>query len=330
MATPRETLKYYFRKYALPTEQQFAELIDAFVHKDEDILTQEKIDGLISELAGKVSKETFESFKTEIQNLVTEAGGGYDSLAERMSTMEDNVSGHETRIKTLEDAPKGNFVERCPDLDAYTEAEDGKIVMYDGETNEKYHRGWFYERKEGEKTIPAGNWVLEFTTVNKYNQDDIAAEVDSLLKSKTFYKTEKTKLCYCDAFSFCFSDNPQIGDLHLYVASGKTDTIIDVKNNNNGTITIKRSSDVAIYEGNPVTIDGTRECEIWKNIEGQEICINTAYYKAERYDDSNPIAAFTELDGKLYGFQLMGSKGYELAQEISQTSWQPVMFPVVS
>lgn len=120
MATPRETLKYYFRKYALPTEQQFAELIDAFVHKDEDILTQEKIDGLISELAGKVSKETFESFKTEIQGSITSSGSDFTALTDRMTTAEgnitslrddvdtntDNISGINQRVDALEERPQ--------------------------------------------------------------------------------------------------------------------------------------------------------------------------------------------------------------------------------
>lgn len=55
MATTRATLKQYFKKYATPTEAQFHELIDAFVHKDEDSLTQSKIDGLVAALDGKVS-----------------------------------------------------------------------------------------------------------------------------------------------------------------------------------------------------------------------------------------------------------------------------------
>ena len=55
MATTRATLKNYFRQYATPTEAQFAELIDAFVHKDEDSLTQSKIDGLVQALGEKVT-----------------------------------------------------------------------------------------------------------------------------------------------------------------------------------------------------------------------------------------------------------------------------------
>ena len=267
MATSRETLKDYFRKYALPTEQQFAELIDAFVHKDEDLLTQEKIDGLISALESKVSAETFESFKTEIQNLVTEAGGGYDSLAERMSTVEDNVSGHETRIKTLEDAPKGNFVERCSDLDSYTEAEDGKIVMYDGETNEKYHRGWFYEKVKGEGEIYLN--VLE-DFYDSYERETIPAG--------------------------------------LYKYTGNT-TITGV---DTGSGAIRRN----VYEligpnGKTYWVDRTPDSEY----------SNRPYMKRDRSDEYGEDYRFLHQDWEIV-------KSCKWITE--ETSWQPVMFPVVS
>lgn len=53
-----------------------------------------------------------------------------------------------TEIKN--EIPKGNFLEQVADLDGYTDAEDGKIVQYIGQTNEQYERGHFYERKGGE------------------------------------------------------------------------------------------------------------------------------------------------------------------------------------
>lgn len=61
MAATRTTLKQYFKKYATPTEEQFAALIDAFVHKDEDSLTQSKIDGLTAALDSKVSSKDLAS-----------------------------------------------------------------------------------------------------------------------------------------------------------------------------------------------------------------------------------------------------------------------------
>ena len=250
MATPRETLKYYFRKYALPTEQQFAELIDAFVHKDEDMLTQEKIDGLTAALESKVSTETLDQYKAEVQAMIDNATTGGSNISDRLDTAEDNIAGHELRIKALEQAEgvtideylsntsknpvqnktvfsaleekanqtefqslkekidtfledtdatdetinkwkeiesflqgitdtktlagllsdlkaeiialipepepaqQGNFVKQVADLDGYSEAQDGEIVQYVGQTSENYTRGFFYERKAGEGGEP--------------------------------------------------------------------------------------------------------------------------------------------------------------------------------
>ena len=123
MATPRETLKYYFRKYALPTEQQFAELIDAFVHKDEDMLTQEKIDGLTAALKSKVSAETLEQYKAEVQAMIEEASSGVSNITERLDTAEDNIAGHETRIQALESAQDGSAVITV-DAELSTESEN--------------------------------------------------------------------------------------------------------------------------------------------------------------------------------------------------------------
>ena len=39
MATPRDKLKSYFAKYKKPTESQYAEMIDAFLHKYDDAIT---------------------------------------------------------------------------------------------------------------------------------------------------------------------------------------------------------------------------------------------------------------------------------------------------
>lgn len=46
--------------------------------------------------------------------------------------------------------PSGNYLELVSDLDDYTDAPEGKIVKYVGQTNEKYTRGFDYEYKASE------------------------------------------------------------------------------------------------------------------------------------------------------------------------------------
>jgi hypothetical protein len=166
MATPRETLKYYFRKYALPTEEQFGELIDAFVHKDEDMLTQEKIDGLTAALESKLSSEDFATAQAALNSAIEALQQADTTTAERLTAIEDdvatnadNIAGTALRVSSLESTVQGIvdggsdttlYVKQIADLDTY-EGTTGEIVQYIGQTTSTRTRGFFYERKEGEK-----------------------------------------------------------------------------------------------------------------------------------------------------------------------------------
>ena len=48
--------------------------------------------------------------------------------------------------------PQSNYLEQVEDLDDYTDAPEGKIVQYIGQTNEKYTRGFMYERVKNNPT----------------------------------------------------------------------------------------------------------------------------------------------------------------------------------
>ena len=101
MATTRQTLKDYFKKYATPTEAQFAALIDSFVHKDEDSLTQSKIDGLTAALNGKVSTQ---DLGTAVATAVAETlqGGNLEVTPAAHEHAVSDISGLGARLTTLE------------------------------------------------------------------------------------------------------------------------------------------------------------------------------------------------------------------------------------
>ena len=69
-------------------------------------------------------------------------------------TDKETLTGLLENLKTeiKNEIPKGNFLEQVADLDGYTTAEDGKIVQYIGQTNEKYTRGFMYERVKNNPT----------------------------------------------------------------------------------------------------------------------------------------------------------------------------------
>ena len=118
--TPRTTLKWYFRKYAKPTEQQFAELIDSLFHKGEDTISMDKIDGLGTAIAEKVSLSVYnagilnttaqtDQLRQVIGSLIARIKAAEDGI----DTNSDNIAGHEIRITNLEGgiADKANRTE---------------------------------------------------------------------------------------------------------------------------------------------------------------------------------------------------------------------------
>lgn len=79
-------------------------------------------------------------------------------------TDKETLTGLLESLKTeiMQSVPKGNFLKLVDDLDAYTDASDGEIVKYTGQTNEKYTRGFDYERKAGDVVvIPQGEYYLD-------------------------------------------------------------------------------------------------------------------------------------------------------------------------
>lgn len=142
MAATRTALKQYFKKYATPTEEQFAALIDAFVHKDEDSLTQSKIDGLTAALENKVSSSDLAS---AVASAVVETlqGGNIEVTPAAHQHAIADVEGLQAILATI---PTGNYLKQISDLDAYTEAQEGEIVQYVGTSTADYTRGFCYER----------------------------------------------------------------------------------------------------------------------------------------------------------------------------------------
>lgn len=119
--------------------------------------------------------------------------------------------------------PKGNYLKLVPDLDAYTDAPDGEIVKYTGPTNDKYTRGWDYERVAGdgqpvEFMVPAGT-----PTINRIFVPESAPD-----NYKQFISNAKFPFKREGSFSefttfrasngsvevlFLFSNHPSVGDL---------------------------------------------------------------------------------------------------------------------
>ncbi|MBQ3616741.1 MAG: hypothetical protein II939_01070 [Bacteroidales bacterium] len=241
----REALKNRYRKGMYPTENDFADVFESYVHKDDDIPMSKVVitdgDGKPTTLSGEIDKKadktTLQTFIDEIETILQVvrndknqiASTAIDNLPSRIQaaeddidTAEDNISGHEIRIATLESSKtdyeafkervrafledadasdatinrwheietflqgitdtetltgllndlkneilaaipspqSGNFIEYTTDLDAITDAPNGKIMQYWGQSNDKYKRGQFYERVEGGTNVQIGDLVV--------------------------------------------------------------------------------------------------------------------------------------------------------------------------
>lgn len=74
------TLKNYFKKYAYPTEQQFHDALDSFVHKDDKIGTDSLAQEVIDTFNNKAEVAALQAEVTARQNDVRELGDRIDEL----------------------------------------------------------------------------------------------------------------------------------------------------------------------------------------------------------------------------------------------------------
>jgi hypothetical protein len=299
----REALKNRYRKGMYPTENDFADVFESYVHKDDDIPMSKVVitdgDGKPTTLSGEIDKKadktTLQTFIDETETILQVvrndnnqiASNAIDNLLSRIQaaeddidTAEDNISGHETRIVTLESSKtdyeafkervrafledadasdatinrwheietflqgitdtetltgllndlkneilaaipspqSGNFIEYTTDLDAITDAPNGKIMQYWGQSNDKYKRGQFYERVE--KTSQATHVSL----TNQSGAENVPSEYFSL-----YYTGETIKLPLYDPTMYIISEGTiKSGDIIWWSASNLCEEIQSV------------------------------------------------------------------------------------------------------
>ena len=215
----REVLKKRFLKGMYPTEDDFADVFESYVHKDDEIINNKADKTALEKFAketegvlevvrnedGTVNKTVIQDLTKRIEDaeeiltiLGKQDGETVSELAERFSALSGSyatvyafvskvkaflesadasdetinrwqeiesflqgitdkktLTGLLESLKTeiMQSVPKGKFMKLVDDLDAYTDASDGEIVKYNGQTNEKYTRGFDYERVAGEEIL---------------------------------------------------------------------------------------------------------------------------------------------------------------------------------
>ncbi len=349
----REALKNRYRKGMYPTENDFADVFESYVHKDDDIPMSKVVitdgDGKPTPLSGEIDKKadktTLQTFIDEIETILQVvrnennqiASTAIDNLPSRIQaaeddidTAEDNISGHETRIVTLESSKtdyeafkervrafledadasdatinrwheietflqgitdtetltgllndlkneilaaipspqSGNFIEYTTDLDAITDAPNGKIMQYWGQSNDKYKRGQFYERVEKEIQSNYFSLVLNGT---------LTPEID--MSDRIFLKTDKVyKYHLLFSYVVCTGGErmPAVGDTVIDWNANTVTTIVSIENNF-----------VQFADGRSCPLQNQIvSLPIFENTEGKEILSEQGY--AEDHFMNNP------------------------------------------
>ena len=152
--------------------------------------------------------------------------------------------------------PQGNYLKLVPDLDAYTDAPDGEIVKYTGETNDKYTHGFDYERKAGDAiVIPADTAYVDVK--NPYSVDEMVEFVGRYYKSESCDKFVLRGNGY--ALLLCNAATPKPGD--LFVSGDGLDSPVEVASVQDtgssyvvalvGSTDSRRSANIKTFDKNP-------------------------------------------------------------------------------
>lgn len=95
-------LKAWFRRGKYPTEEQFADWMDSYVHKDEDTVPMSKVDGLIGQLNGKYAKTAGEELERQHNELKSDYDAHKRSSDEQFSNIAENIEELEAEDERLD------------------------------------------------------------------------------------------------------------------------------------------------------------------------------------------------------------------------------------
>lgn len=95
-------LKAWFRRGKYPTEEQFADWMDSYVHKDEDTVPMSKVDGLTGQLNGKYAKTAGEELERQHNELKSDYDAHKRSSDEQFSNIAENIEELEAEDERLD------------------------------------------------------------------------------------------------------------------------------------------------------------------------------------------------------------------------------------
>lgn len=95
--TLRSVLRKWFGRGKYPTEQQFSDLFDSFIHKTEDQIAISDVEGLSDRLNDKLAAsegEHYEKQLTELDSGQEQHGEAIDQLREQLQQFREEVESN--------------------------------------------------------------------------------------------------------------------------------------------------------------------------------------------------------------------------------------------
>ena len=231
----RQENKARYKTGMYPTQQDFENVFDSYVHKD-DIVPAEQVksgDKTIIQLINELSERThthqiadvegLQTFIDQVNNFLGTVDAS-DETINRWKELEaflQGITDTENLLTLLQQyrqeilsAVEGQYLMQVPDLDAYTTAPDGKIVQYIGATTDKYKHGFIYERNgAGEVTIPKGTYLLRSFVVTSVDESFDRDAIEQYIQSPESYVYAEQVTVKGDSGIYLIDDpEPHVGD----------------------------------------------------------------------------------------------------------------------
>ena len=230
------------------------------------------------------------------------------------------------RVSTLENA-EHPYLKQIANPDSY-EGESGEIIQYKGATNDKYIRGFCYEKKAGETIVPSG--LVEVTESSDTNVLPVGTKIIKYGEPHLVvisFEQEGDK--------FCFGE-PHIGGTILYISGGEAGTITAVEEHGEDGYG-RQEMFVTYYDDdiqgkNTVYLSVMNETADASNLQYSYITengIKIVGYQDLLSDNGYPYTGWVlanETPVSLNGLDVLSLEGYEMPQ-LGTGGWQLIPNP---
>lgn len=359
----RADSKARFRTGMYPTQADFENLHDSYVHKD-DTIPLEQVGTNGATVVSLLNQKANSSHTHEIADV-----NGLQTFINKVNTFLDTVDASDDTINRWKEveafltgitdtqtltgllanlrseivalipaADTNSYLQLVADLDAYTDAPVGTIVKYTGQTNNKYTHGFDYEKVEGEPqgqpiTFPAGTITLTPTTTGSDSADYaafLAAHPGPFYLQSCEYWVRATD---DGCFDSHVPDPPHVGDLAIcneYMDNPHFDTVSAVPSDNSVEIEGyegqfgNKELTLTDYETTKVsTFIAADRARILIEIDAEDSDVRNDSYKHPLFDPDNLLVYGSTSTHKANYTFGTTSESVTIAPASAPASWQP-------